>query len=83
MYEFARLDAFKQSLALKEEGLFLEKYKDGEYTIYVYYLDGFFVEATFKEKQLIDLIPFKRGYKLNKQDRHNLEKRNVLYYLAA
>ena len=83
IYEYAKLNADKKSEMLREEGLFLEKYEDNGYTIFVYYLDKFFVEVTYKGKKYIDSIPFKRGYKLNKQNLHNLEKRSILYNLAA
>jgi hypothetical protein len=83
MYEYTKLNSNEQKRILKEEGLFLEKYQDGENTIFVYYLDDFFVEVTFKGNLYIDTLPFKRGYKLNKQDLHALAKRNLLYNLAA
>lgn len=83
IYEFIRLSKAKRKLLLKQEGLLLEKYEDGKTTVYVYYLDGFFVEETYNKEKLIDSIPYKRGYKLNKQELHALVKKNLLFHLAA
>ena len=83
MKEYSKLTNAEKVQVLKDEGLFLEKYNDGGNLIFVYYLRNFFVEITYKDNQFVDAIPYKRGYKLNKQDLHNLEKRNLLYNLAA
>ena len=83
IYDYAKLPGAEKELLLREEGLFLEKYSDGNNIVFVYYLDGFFIELTTKEGNIIDLIPFKRGYKLNKTKLHEIEKRNLLYGMAA
>jgi hypothetical protein len=83
MYKYTRLSKTGKKQMLKEEGCFLEKYADGNNTVFVYYLNGFFVEEVYNGQELIDSIPFKRGYKLNKQNLHAIEKRNILYNLAA
>lgn len=83
IYEYAKLSKGEKEQLLNNDALFLEQYNDSESTIHVYYLNGFFVEVTVKEGKIIDNIPYKSGYKLNKNEIHNLEKRNCMYHLAA
>lgn len=83
IYDYAKLPQAEKEALLKEEGLFLEKYPDNGGTIFVYYLEGFFVELTIKEGKMIDILPYKRGYKLIKSKLHEIEKRNMLYGMAA
>lgn len=83
LYDYAKLPEAEKERLLKEEGLFLEKFADKDQMVFVYYLEGFFVELTTKEGKMLDILPYKRGYRLNKAKLHEIEKRNMLFGVAA
>ena len=68
IYEFARL-SFEQKVDLiKRNGVFLENLGDAGNEINLYYLQGLFVEVEVNKLQnfIVDITPFRQGYKANK-----------------
>jgi len=66
IYEYAKLSNSEKINMLKGTALFIDQYNTDS-KIYVYFLNGFFVEVTEKAGKVTDIIPYKRGYKQNKQ----------------
>ena len=83
IYEYARLSEKEKGEVVKTQALFLEHYNNEGTIIYVYFLNGYFIEVTTKEGKTIDNLPYKRGHKFNKRNIHDIEKRNGVYALAA
>jgi hypothetical protein len=72
----------KKSL-LKNEGFFIESEMEGRSIINVYFLNGFFVEVTVCEGEVIYNLPYQRGHMISESLLHQIEKRNTAYSLAA
>jgi len=85
LYEFAKLHREEKITELKHEAVLLDKYPDNKNRVSIYYLHDFFVEVytNLTEGTLIDIIPYKRGFKLNKHELHNLKKKNALLFNMA
>lgn len=83
IYDYAKLSTAEQEEVVKHDALFLEDYIDNGKIICVYYLNDFFIEVTKLNGKIIDLLPFIRGYKINKKNLHAIEKRNILVSAAA
>lgn len=83
IYDYAKLSTEEKEVVVKTEALFLEDYIENGKIIYVYYLDGFFIEVTKVNNRIIDSIPYIRGYKINKKNLHAIEKRNAVLSFAA
>jgi len=68
IYDFARLSQAEKEEMLQNKAILIENYKDGVRIVTVYYIPGFFVEVTTcsLQQKLIDIVPYKRGYKLEK-----------------
>ncbi|MGZ3901452.1 MAG: hypothetical protein ACXVC7_03745 [Bacteroidia bacterium] len=67
-YDFAKMSLETKSSALLERATWLdEDYEEGR-IINLYFMDGYFVEETFSTntKKVIDIIPYKRGYKIER-----------------
>jgi hypothetical protein len=66
-YDFVKLDTNEQIKLLKKEGVFIDQDLEKETITCLYFLQGFFVEVTFGKdtKDLIDIIPYKQGYKIS------------------
>ena len=79
IYDYAKLSEGEKEELLKNQALFVEQYTDGDVLIQIYFLNGFFVEVTIKKGKVTDNIPYKRGYKINK----DIPKTNLKYCLAA
>jgi len=77
IHEYAKLSMEEKESLIMEEAVFLERYIDNENTICVYYLDDFFIEVIIKDGKTISNFPYKRGYRLDKKERHAIEKRNI------
>jgi len=77
IYDYIKLSEKDKENVLKNEALYLEFYAEEDALVYVYFLNGFFVEVTMKNGIITDNIPYKRGYKFDKKSQHSLEKRNV------
>lgn len=65
VFEYAKLNKEEKHELLIKEAFFLEHYYDNGNTIYVYYLNGYFIELTTKNGVILYNLPFKRGYKLS------------------
>ncbi|MBL7910008.1 MAG: hypothetical protein JNJ41_02990 [Bacteroidia bacterium] len=83
IYDYAKLSKGEKEVVVNNDALFLEDYIDREHIIYVYYLNGFFIEVTKQNDKIIDCVPFIRGYKINKKNLHAIEKRTILVNVAA
>lgn len=85
IFEFAKQDHEEKITELKYEAVLLDTYMDNKNRVSIYYLHNFFVEVltNLTEGTLIDIIPYKRGFKLNKHELHNLKKKNAFYFNMA
>jgi hypothetical protein len=81
IYDYIKLSEREKEMILRSDALYLEFYAQEETLVYVYFLNGFFVEVTMKNGEIVDNIPYKRGYKFSKREMHSLEKRNVFHEL--
>lgn len=68
IYNFVKLSLEEKAELIKKKGVFLENLGDGGNEINLYYLQGFFVEVEVNKLQnfIVDITPFKQGYKANK-----------------
>jgi hypothetical protein len=83
IYDYARSSAEEKKLLITEEAILIEKFDDKNNTVYIYYLDDFFVEITMHNSVILENLPFKRGYKFDKKNIHAFRKKNTMYSLAA
>lgn len=69
IFEYAKRNKLEKALILRKQAHFIDEYTDstGE-RIFVYYLNGFFIEAITNVGVIIDVLPYKRGYKVNKEE---------------
>lgn len=67
-YDFARLNKSQQTVILNQHGLFLDADLENDTLTRLYFLKGFFVEVIFSKKlnTVVDMIPYKQGYKLER-----------------
>jgi hypothetical protein len=77
IYQYAKLSDREKENILRNEAIYLEFYGEEDTLIYVYFLNGFFIEVTMKNGKILENIPYKRGYRFNKKEMHSLEKRNI------
>ncbi len=72
IFDYAKRTKMEKALILRQEAKFIDEYTDnnGE-RIFVYYLNGFFIEAITNVGVIIDVVPYKRGYKVNKDEPDN------------
>jgi len=75
--EYAKLKPSEKETILRNESLLIDQYKIGKLEVLVYFFNGFFIEVTIQEGKIIDNLPYARGFKLDKKNIHNLEKRNA------
>lgn len=64
IYDYAKLSNSEKINLIKGTALFIDQYSS-DCTVYVYFLNGFFIEVTEKAGKIVDIIPYKRGYKQN------------------
>ena len=76
--EYSRLSPNEKEEMLKNYSLLLESYNDKQAVIYIYYLNGFFVEVTEKKDHVIDYLPFQRGYCTRKRNVQPLRQRKMI-----
>jgi hypothetical protein len=55
----------EQMKMLKEKGILIDEEKEQELIIRLYFVNGFFVEETTKDNKVIEMLPFRRGYKID------------------
>ena len=69
IFEYAKRNKLERALILRKQAQFIDEYTDstGE-RIFVYYLNGFFIEAITNVGVIIDVLPYKRGYKADKKE---------------
>ena len=79
MYDYIKLSETEKEHLLRTDAIFLEHYNDDKKTVYVYFLNGFFVEVTMDNGNVVDNIPYQRGYKINRQNINS----NSKYCMAA
>ena len=66
--KFVKMNTVERSQILAERATWLDEDYEEEKIINLYFMDGFFVEETYssKEKEITDIIPYKRGYKIER-----------------
>lgn len=82
IYNYAQLGKEEKEELLRNKALLMEHYTDGQATVYVYFLDGFFVEVRLRDGKITENIPYKRGYRIDKTD-VNCERNQNNCRLAA
>ena len=83
LFEYAKLSKAEKHALLIKEALFLEHYYDNGNTIYVYFLNDFFIELITKNSEVIYILPFKRGYKIGYRMELSLKKIKAANNLAS
>ncbi len=68
LIKFIGLDITRQTKLLRKDGILADRDSEKGICVSLYYLHGFFVEETVsvKENKVIEIIPFKQGYKVEK-----------------
>jgi hypothetical protein len=68
IYEFTALDINARAEFLWKNGIFLDNYLDEENAFNIYFLKEFFVEVIVSKPndEIINVVPFKAGYRLDK-----------------
>ena len=85
MREFAKLDFLEKAYLLKNMATFIDSYIDNGYLIKIYSLNDFFVEATINpiDETILEMIPYKRGFMINKNYLYNHLRQNILSYVQV
>ncbi len=65
IYDYAKLSTTEKMKLIKGTALFIDQY-NADCIVYVYFLNGFFIEVTEKDGKIAEIIPYKRGYGKNK-----------------
>lgn len=83
--EFTKLDFLEKTYLLKNMATLIDNYVDNGNLVYIYSLSDFFVEATINpvNETIIDMIPYKRGFLINKSYLYNHLKQNMLSYVLV
>ena len=76
--EYSKLSLNGKEEMLKHHSLLLESYTDKEAIIYIYYMNGFFIEVTVKEGRVVDYLPFQRGFCTRKNNIYPLRRDKVI-----
>jgi hypothetical protein len=85
IFEFAKLSPAQKEELLHTRAMLVECYTEkGKHTS-IYYIPSFFVEVTtdIKTKKVADIIPYRRGYKVERQKDSLYEKFHNKYLLVA
>lgn len=71
--EFIKLNFLKKMILIENKALLIDIYTENHKKISTYYIFDFFVEVIVDEKSqyIIDVIPYKRGFKV-KEEKENL-----------
>ena len=69
IFDFARLKRSQKELIIQETAVLFETYVEGNMRVTVYYMPSFFIEVNtcLIKKEMIDIIPFIRGAKIEKE----------------
>jgi hypothetical protein len=83
--EFTKLDLLEKAYLLKHVAILIDSYMDNGNLIKVYTLNGFFVEATINpwNETIVDIIPFRRGFVIDKNFLFNTGQNMLSYVLVA
>jgi hypothetical protein len=63
-YAFAKMNNHEKTTLLNHSGILLDKDLEKENSVNLYYLNGFFVEEIRTKNKVVDIIPYKQGYRL-------------------
>lgn len=65
-YDFAKMSKEDQCSLILKNGMFLDADIEKDSLVKLYFLNGFFVEevVSLHEDKVIDIIPYKQGYRL-------------------
>jgi hypothetical protein len=64
-YKFNRLSISEQSHALRQNGIFIEKYAEKGDHVNLYFMNGFFAEETVTpQDELKDVTAFRQGFRI-------------------
>lgn len=65
-YDFAKMSKEEQCSLIQGKGMFLDADIEKDCLVKLYFLSGFFVEeiVSLHEDKVIDVIPYKQGYRL-------------------
>lgn len=83
--EFTKLDLLEKTYLLKSAAMLIDTYMDNGHLVKVYTLNGFFVETTINpwDETIIDIIPYKRGFMIDKNFLFNSMPQNMHPYVLV
>lgn len=83
--EFTKLDSLEKAYLLKNMATLIDSYIDNGLLIYIYSVSDFFVEATVNpiNETILDMVPYKRGFMINKSYLYNHLRQNFLSYVQV
>ncbi|HLP13382.1 MAG TPA: hypothetical protein VK177_15700 [Flavobacteriales bacterium] len=61
--DYAKLTTPEQTALLKKAGVFVDSYTENKKLVIIYWIFGFYVEISTTET-MVEIIPFKRGYRM-------------------
>lgn len=69
IFEFAKLTQEKKEEVLHTQAMLLECFTEKDKHFTIYYMPSFFVEVStnITSKSIIDIIPYRRGFKVEKE----------------
>lgn len=65
IFEFAKLNPSQKEELIHTEAMLIESYVEKDIRITLYYVPNFFIEVStcLKQNAVLDVIPFRRGFK--------------------
>lgn len=85
IFDFAKLKRSQQELTIQEVAVLFESYIEKDIRVTVYYMPSFFIEVNtcMEKNEIIDIIPYRRGAKIEKEkDIVYKEFRNMFLLVA-
>lgn len=81
--DFTKLDFSEKVQLLHHSARLIDSYMDKTNLIDVYALNDFFVETTIEPStgQVLDIIPYRRGFLMDKSYLYNHLRQNILSYI--
>jgi hypothetical protein len=85
IFDYAKLKAPEKELIIQETAVLLESYIEGTTRVTVYYMPSFFIEVNtcLIENRMIDIIPYRRGHKIEKEKDRLYKVMHNKYILVA
>lgn len=79
IFEFAKLKPSQKEELIHTKAMLIESYVEKDIRITLYYMPSFFIEVntSVKKNKVIDIIPYRRGFKIEQlSDKiyHNLNR---------